>query len=91
LAFLEGFESTHLYRREVREQIFTAVVRRNKAIPLCIVEPFHRPCCHIAVPYSLKKLPEKASGDCLSFKDAYGENHRTGNAIELEAKHLPAF
>jgi len=72
----------------VREQIFTSVVRCNEAITLCVVEPFHSTCCHIAVPYSLKKLPENASGDCLSFKDAYG---KTGNAIKLEAKHLLAF
>ena len=50
LSFLEGFESPHLDRREVREQIFPAVIRRNEAITLRIVEPFHSTCCHIAVP-----------------------------------------
>jgi len=50
LSFLEGFESPHLDRREVREKIFTAVIGRNEAITLCIVEPFHSTCCHIAVP-----------------------------------------
>jgi len=88
LSFLEGLEPPHLDRREVREQIFTAVIRRNEAITLRIVEPFHGTCCHIAVPLINKKLPEKISGDCLSFKDAYG---KTGTAIELEAKHLFAF
>jgi hypothetical protein len=75
------------------EQIFTAVVRCNEAIPFCIVEPFHSACCHIAIPHKLRKLPEKVSGDCLNFKGCVngGEYCETGPTIELEAKHLCAF
>jgi hypothetical protein len=68
----------------MRKQIFTAVVRRNEAIPLRVIEPFHSTCCHIAVPYSLKKLPENASGDCLSFKDAHGKT--TGPVLRSSLK-----
>jgi len=33
-------------------------------------------------------MPEENPGECLRFKNAYGQ---TGTAMELEAKHLPAF
>src|SRR6266446_4487389 len=41
LSLLEGLEAAHLNRRKVREQIFTAVIRRNKAVTFRVVEPFH--------------------------------------------------
>ena len=46
LAFLERLETAHLDRREVREQVFAAVIRGDEAIPLGIVEPLHRSCGH---------------------------------------------
>jgi hypothetical protein len=91
LPFFEGFESAHLNRREMRKQIFTAVVRRNEAIPLRVIEPFHSTCCHIAVPYSLKKLPENRFRRLFEFQGRTRQNDRTGTAIKLEAKHLSAF
>src|SRR5690606_31027995 len=40
LAFFQGLEPVHLNGREMREQIFTAVIGRNEAESLRIVEPF---------------------------------------------------
>ena len=87
LSFLEGLEASHLYRGEMSEQIFAAIVRRYKAVTLRIVEPLDGTSCHNAIPHSLEKYRNYA-GDCLRFKDAYG---KTGTAIKLEAKHLFAF
>src|SRR4029434_300327 len=39
LAFLQGLESRHVDRREVREQIFAAAIRCNETEPLGVVEP----------------------------------------------------
>jgi hypothetical protein len=75
----------------MRKQIFTAVVRRNEAVTLGVIEPFHSTCCHIAVPYSLKKLPENRFRRLFEFQGRTRQNDRTGTAIELEAKHLSAF
>src|SRR5688500_17861168 len=59
LSFLESLETSHLNRGKMREQIFTAVVRGNKPIPFCVIEPFHSSCCHIAVPLDLKNYRKK--------------------------------
>ena len=52
----------------MREEIFTAVVRRNEAVTFRVIEPFHGACCHIAVPYSLKKLPENCFRRLFEFQ-----------------------
>src|SRR5205085_8093084 len=46
LAFLEGLEAGHVDRREMREQVLAAVVGRDEAIALRVVEPLHGACCH---------------------------------------------
>lgn len=46
LTFFQGFEAVHLNRGKVREQIFAAIIRCNKAKTFGIVEPLDRTCCH---------------------------------------------
>ena len=54
VALFEGLEARHLDRREMREQIFAAVIRRDEAVPLRVVEPLYRtgwhspPSLHVA-------------------------------------------
>ena len=50
LVFLECLETTALNRGEVREEILTTAVRRNKTKTLGIVEPLHNACCHVLIP-----------------------------------------
>src|SRR5260370_6155966 len=46
LIFLERFEPASLNLRKMREQVFSAAVRRDEAKTLCIVEPLYSTCCH---------------------------------------------
>lgn len=46
LPFFERLESIHLDCREVREQIFTTIVRCNETEAFGIVEPLNSTCCH---------------------------------------------
>src|SRR5262245_26954365 len=46
LTFLEGLEAAHLDCREVREQIFAAIVRGDEPVAFGIIEPLHRTGCH---------------------------------------------
>src|SRR5206468_6990050 len=46
LAFLEGLEALHLDRREVREEVFAAVVGRDEPVSLRVIEPLHSSGCH---------------------------------------------
>src|SRR5882672_1268938 len=46
LAFLEGLEALHLDRREVREEVFAAVVGRDEPVTLRVIEPLHSSGCH---------------------------------------------
>src|SRR5205807_7008920 len=48
LAFLERLEALHVDRREVREQVFAAVVRGDEPIALRVVEPLDGSGCHTA-------------------------------------------
>src|SRR5690349_15546029 len=48
LAFLERLEALHVDRREMREQVFAAAVRRDEAKALCVVEPLDGTSCHTA-------------------------------------------
>lgn len=58
LVLLQRFEAVGADLRKVREQIFTACVRRDEAKPLSIVEPFDDTGFHVAV--SLKILKKRA-------------------------------
>src|SRR5450631_2108661 len=46
LAFLEGLEALHLDGREVREEVFAAVVGRDEPVTLRVIEPLHSSGCH---------------------------------------------
>jgi hypothetical protein len=46
-AFLQGLETIHVDRGEVREEIFAAIVRRNKAEAFGIIEPLDSTDCHV--------------------------------------------
>lgn len=50
LTFLEGLETVHLDRREVSEQIFATLIRRDETKTLGIVKPFDRTGCHTNFP-----------------------------------------
>ena len=49
LTFFERLEAVHLDCGKVREQIFTAVIRSDKAEAFRIVEPLDCTCCHKSV------------------------------------------
>src|SRR5438067_4274357 len=46
LPLFEALEPLHVDRREVREQVFAAVIRRDEAITFRVVEPLDRAGCH---------------------------------------------
>ena len=48
LTFFEGLESVHVDCGKVSEQIFTAIIRSDKAEAFRIVEPLDCTCCHNA-------------------------------------------
>lgn len=52
LVFLQGLEAVRLNRREVREQVFAAFVRSDKAETLGVIEPFYDTSCHYISYYS---------------------------------------
>src|SRR5437764_15387060 len=63
LVFGQRFETLGVDCREVREQVFIAVVRFDEAEAFCVVEPFHRASCHIALSrrlFELGSLPPRA-------------------------------
>jgi hypothetical protein len=63
LAFLQGFEATHLDCGEVRKQIFAAVVWRNESKTFSVVKPFHNTCCH----FTFLKLSHMS--DCSIYRN----------------------
>src|SRR5205807_4178022 len=46
LSFLERLEALHVDRREVRKQVFTTAIGRDKAKALRVVKPLHCSSCH---------------------------------------------
>src|SRR6185295_14827500 len=50
LAFLQALESLHVDRREMREQVLAAVIRRNEAVALRVVEPLYGADSHLNIP-----------------------------------------
>ena len=46
LTLFEALEALHVDRREVREEVFAAVVRGDEAVTFCVVEPLDRAGCH---------------------------------------------
>jgi len=49
LTFFEGLKTIHVDCREVCKQIFAAVLGRNKAEALGVIEPFNSTSCHESV------------------------------------------
>src|SRR5215217_1406655 len=47
LAFFEGLEATTSYARVVHEEVFSSIIRRNKAITFVAVKPFNRSLGHV--------------------------------------------
>jgi hypothetical protein len=47
LTFFQGLEAAHLNLREVSEEVFAAIVRRNETIAFRIVKPLDCTGCHI--------------------------------------------
>ena len=50
LTFFEGLEAVHLDCREVSEQIFATLIRRDEPETLGVVKPFDRTGCHTNFP-----------------------------------------
>src|SRR6478672_243985 len=48
LSFLQGLETRHVDRREMREEIFAATIGSNEAKAFGVVEPLHSACCHVS-------------------------------------------
>src|SRR5687767_4095830 len=46
LVFLQALEARALDRREMREKVLAAAVRRDESVALRIVEPLDGSCCH---------------------------------------------
>ena len=55
LVFLQRFEAAALDLGKMREQVFSAPVRRDKTKALRIVEPLYRACLHHLLPKKLKR------------------------------------
>src|SRR5829696_2010009 len=47
LAFFEGLEATTSYASVVHEEVFSSIIRRNKAIAFVAVEPLDRSLGHV--------------------------------------------
>lgn len=83
LAFLEGLETGHVDRGEVRKQIIAAVVWSDKTKTLCIVEPFNNSGCHFTIPFKENiENPGQANP---------GPPHQRINATTLPRNHLMDF
>ena len=67
LAFFQGFETISLNRGKVCEEIFTTLIRGNKAKALGIVKPLDCTCCHIL---NLRKLTGPKPKDVANIKTA---------------------
>ena len=47
LSFFQGLETVHVDRGEMREQIFTTVIRSDEAKTFSVVEPLDGTSCHM--------------------------------------------
>src|SRR5450830_15248 len=65
LTFFKGLEAVHLNCREVCKQIFTAVVRSDKAEAFRIVEPLDCTCCHKSI-FQLKTITRAVKARSLA-------------------------
>ena len=43
---LQGLETVHVDRREMRKEVFAAIIRRNETETLGIIEPLNSTDCH---------------------------------------------
>jgi hypothetical protein len=81
LLFLQRFEAAALDLRKMREQVFSAIVWRDKTKALCIVEPLHCTRLHHLVPKKLKKVTrqnkffEMRCRRCCALADAYEKSY----------------
>jgi hypothetical protein len=62
------------------EQIFAAVIGRNKAEAFGIVKPLHRPCCHILIP----RLETRVGCPLTLFENQARVIGLTGAAVALK-------
>src|SRR5262245_8552756 len=79
LTCLERLEPAHADRREMREQIFPFLVRRNETVTLGFVEPLDRTSCHCCFLSKIEdagfnplRSPHAFGLGCLGCKTAYG-------------------
>src|SRR6267378_3286699 len=93
LPFLQGLEPRHVDRREMREQVLAAVVGRDEAIALRVVEPLHGACCHalslIAVDLSYRASVVDAP--CSRAMPGTPRPRRLLANRPPESKHSPPF
>src|SRR3989337_325560 len=51
----------------MREQVLAAVIRRDEAVPLRVVEPLHGACRHCRIPCVGLSTPVASPGPCLKL------------------------
>ncbi len=85
LAFFEGLETAHVDRREMREQVFASIIRRDETKTFCIVEPLYSTVCHVT---SLTKKPGGFPSNCLNSKTAHGKTSNACNLIQTPTRFL---
>jgi ATP-dependent Clp protease adaptor protein ClpS len=66
-ALFEGLESAHGYRRKMREEIFTAIIRGDKPETFGVIEPLNSTRCHIATSFKKTKTGPSPTA-CLADK-----------------------
>ena len=50
LAFSQGFETVHIDRGKMREEVLPATVRGDESETFCVIKPFHCTTCHVHNP-----------------------------------------
>ena len=56
LVFRERLETCRIDGREMREQVFRAIVRGDETETFCVIEPLHNTCCHADLSKIIKVL-----------------------------------
>ena len=85
LALFEGFETVHLDCGEMREQILAAIVGRDEAVALRVVEPLYRACWHRNFPKRLHDREPPRSMPELTMQ------HRDLNPVRSLKPNTSAF
>src|SRR3954465_4745687 len=82
LTFLQCLEPRHVDRGKMREQVFTAAVRRDEAEALRIVEPLNGSGCHSAT--SLQS--ERDVGFVWTARTTCGAGAQKGTVVPVQTK-----